>query len=134
MVVFESEFSIFDWDEANSIFTHTFKPGSKGLTDEKFREEMAIYVESFQKYHPKRAIVDNRDLGFTISPELQEWHSKSVFPPCIEAGVERAALILTSDLFAQVAVEQLMEEEETGAFQTQYFDDLENAKAWLMEV
>ncbi|WP_026998251.1 hypothetical protein [Eisenibacter elegans] len=131
MVVYESQYSIFDWDEANSIFSHIFKPGSEYLTNSLFKEEMQQYVALFTKHKPLRAIVNNKEMRFAIPPDVQEWHAQNVFPQCIEAGVKKAAILVTEDIFAQVSIEQLMEEEASGAFQVQYFENEKLARQWL---
>lgn len=132
MIVYESDYSVFDYDEDNSIFSHIFKSGSENLDTEKFKKEMLTYLEFFEKYKPKKALVNNQDMEYIIVPELQEWHAQNIFPKCIELGVEMAAIVETPDLFAQVAMEQLMEEETTGGFAVRFFDDADKAKNWLI--
>ncbi|WP_026998252.1 hypothetical protein [Eisenibacter elegans] len=132
MKVFESDYSYMEWDEVNSIFSHIFKPGSEDLNNDVFKEEMQTYVQHFKNLKPLRAIVNNKDMRFALSPDLQEWHAQNVFPQCVEAGVKKAAILVTEDIFAQVSVEQLMEEESSGAFEVQYFEDAKLAKEWLL--
>lgn len=132
MTVYESNYSIFDYDEENSIFSHTFKPTSEDLEIESFKKEMLIYLEFFEKYKPKKALVNNQDMQFIIVPDLQEWHAQNIFPKCIALGVEMAAIVETTDIFTQVAMEQLMEEETTGGFAVRFFDDVDKAKDWLI--
>jgi hypothetical protein len=132
MVIYESNYSIFNYDEENSIFSHIFKVGSEDLETETFKQEMLTYLDYFEKYKPKKALVNNQDMKFTIVPDLQEWHAQNIFPRCIQAGVEMAAMVETSDIFAQVAMEQLMEEETTGGFAVRFFDDVDKAKDWLI--
>ena len=132
MVIYESDYSIFDYDEKHSIFSHIFKAGSEHLDNETFKKEMLIYLEFFQEHKPKKALVNNQEMKFTIVPELQEWHAKNVFPKCIALGVELAAIVESPDIFAQVAMEQLMEEEKTGEFEVRFFDDTAKAKKWLI--
>lgn len=132
MIVYESDFSIFKYDEQNSLFSHTFKPSSENLETESFKKEMLTYLEYFEKYKPQKALVNNQDMKFIIVPELQEWHAQNIFPKCIEAGVEMAAMVETADIFAQVAMEQLMEEETTGGFAVRFFDDVGKAEKWLL--
>ncbi len=132
MVLYESDYSIFEYDKENSIFSHIFKAGSEDLNTEKFKKEMLTYLEFFEKYKPKKALVNNQEMKYIIVPELQEWHAQNIFPRCIQAGVEMAAMVETSDIFAQVAMEQLMEEETTGGFAVRFFDDADKAKNWLI--
>ncbi|WP_291726998.1 hypothetical protein [Bernardetia sp.] len=132
MVIYESDYSIFDYDKENSIFSHIFKPDSENLDNEKFKEEMLIYLDFFAKYKPKKALVNNQEMQFIIEPELQEWHAQNIFPKCIELGVEQAAIVETPDIFAQVSMEQLMEEEKTGGFAVRFFDDTTKATNWLV--
>lgn len=132
MIVYESDYSVFDYDEENSIFSHIFKAGSENLETETFKQEMLTYLDYFKKYKPKKALVNNQDMKYIIVPELQEWHAQNIFPKCIELGVEMAAIVETEDLFTQVAMEQLMEEETSGGFAVRFFDDADKAKNWLI--
>lgn len=132
MIIYESDYSTFDYDKEHSIFSHTFKPASESLTTETFKKEMFTYLEFFEKYKPKKALVNNQEMKYIIVPELQEWHAQNIFPRCIELGVEQAAIVEAPDIFAQVAMEQLMEEETSGGFAVRFFDDVDKATEWLI--
>ncbi|AFM05293.1 hypothetical protein Fleli_2946 [Bernardetia litoralis DSM 6794] len=132
MLIYESDYSIFKYDEENSIFSHIFKPATEDLDAEKFKKEMLIYLEYFEKYKPKRALVNNQEMQFIIVPKLQNWHAQNIFPKCIELGVELAAIVISPDLFAHISMEQLMEEEKSGAVTVKYFEDVDEATKWLI--
>jgi len=76
-------------------------------------------------------LTDNRHFVFTLSPELQRWMNEVAFPKLIMAGIRYGAFVVSPDIFTQVSTQQVLEEEEAKAFTVRYFDDLEEARAWL---
>lgn len=78
-------------------------------------------------------IVNGLNFGFTISPELQSWIDLEITPGYISAGLDKMAIILPATIFAQVSVEQLIDEENTSQISTNYFDNEEDAFKWIKE-
>ena len=77
--------------------------------------------------------IDTSELGFTLSPDTQEWVDTIIFPRIIAAGVKFIASIIHKDMIRRMSIEQLMEERNvvTADFEIQYFDDKEKALSWL---
>lgn len=75
--------------------------------------------------------VDMRNFFFAIEPELQKWHNENIFPKVVSLGVKKIAIQLSPDIFAQVSTQQTIEEDKSGEFQSKYFDDQDEAFAWL---
>jgi len=65
---------------------------------------------------------------------MQTWVETEIFPRLIASGMKKFAVILPADILKQMALEQTMEEEKSGAFQSQYFSNMEDAKKWALKV
>ncbi len=119
------------FDASKSLICYSYLEESEEMTDEDFQRNMSYYAEMVQKYQPKRLLVDNKLLKFTVSPELQEWVVKEIAPKT--ASLQKMAFVLSDDLFAQVSMQQMMDEE--GITQQyglpKYFNNVKEAQVWL---
>ncbi|WP_299458740.1 STAS/SEC14 domain-containing protein [uncultured Microscilla sp.] len=112
------------WHEASADMTDEdyqtlLSEGLKVLIDEG-------YISSF-----KYQLLDNRFNFFTISPDLQEWQQENIGKKIIEMLEEypKTAFIQNDDFITQLSFEQTLEEME--ARDVRYFNNIEDAKAWL---
>ncbi|GAB4395470.1 MAG: hypothetical protein OHK0053_03600 [Microscillaceae bacterium] len=71
---------------------------------------------------------------FAIAPTVQEWIDKTIFPRVLAVGVLHVAIVIPSELIANLSVQQAMEESEGAKFITRYFDKSEDAKQWLLSL
>lgn len=130
----EGQFSISKGDIENKILYHIWKSTSENMQDEDFKEELLKTIKEDnedEKY--SSMVVDLRDFKFVITPEIQEWSDKNIFPLFREVGLNRVAFVVSSDLFSQISVEQMLEEENAQKiFAKQYFDDMLKAENWLL--
>ncbi|MBY0424549.1 MAG: STAS/SEC14 domain-containing protein [Cytophagales bacterium] len=67
----------------------------------------------------------------TITDEDQKWANEDWFPRALQAGLKRLAIIVGTDVFNQMSVEQIMSNVASMDLKTQYFDSEEKAKAWM---
>jgi len=63
---------------------------------------------------------------------VQEWTDNEIFPQVLATGLRRVAIVMSADFISQLSIEQVMTETNAQAFVTQYFDDVEKAKQWLL--
>ena len=106
-------------------------PATADMKQEEFRAEMNIFVEMCEKYKPENELVHLLEMKYVIALEDQEWMNKEVFPRYTNI-IKRMAFFVPTELFAQISVEQTMEEETGQQFVQQYFENEENARNWLM--
>jgi len=122
-VLYESEYGmcITDWTQK-----------TVDAEEEDFKAWNQELVRLFEKYQPKLMIANTLDYRFLITPDLQEWATKNIFEKFAKAGLKKKALIMSHDLFTQVAMEQFIEEYKEGNIETKYFDNVEQGKRWLI--
>ncbi|WP_027000431.1 STAS/SEC14 domain-containing protein [Eisenibacter elegans] len=131
MIVFENSFIFLDYDEEQSLVMFVYKPETTAhMTDEQFQENMRQYADIVEQNKPTRLIVDNRELRYTIIPEMQDWVSQEIAPRT--TALKKLAFIVSKDLFAQVSMEQMMEEKAVSeVYNVRYFDSFDEAKIWV---
>ncbi len=66
-----------------------------------------------------------------ITEEDQRWANEVWFPNALAAGMKRLGVVVSKDIFNQMSVEEMLNKVESLDLVTQYFDNLENAKAWM---
>lgn len=104
------------------------------MTDEQAKEIWIEYASFICKYKPKNICTNGQNFNFVIIPEMQEWLDKNVSKVAVENGLIKKANIVSSDFFAQVAIQQLFEEKNSlGRFKIEYFDNEEDAKDWILK-
>jgi len=129
--IHHSEFIKIEFDEEQSLFDFEFHD-LQDWSDEEFKEELEIQAKLAEAYHPKYFLFHSQNFNYTITPILQEWVDQTIFPRFVKAGVQKFAYILSSDIIAQLSIEQAMEEEVgLQSFETMYFSHVKEAKKWL---
>jgi hypothetical protein len=132
MKLHESKYVIIDWEPSTSIISYIYTPDAdERMTGEDFKANMTVYGSLCQRYQPQRLLIDLRNLRFTITPDLQEWTAKEIAPRTM--SLKRIAILVSNDIFAQMSIEQLMEEEGIADKYSapRYFNSEVEAKSWL---
>jgi 3D (Asp-Asp-Asp) domain-containing protein len=80
-------------------------------------------------------LTDTTNLG-AINEEDQVWSYTEWLEQALVAGYDTLVLIMSSDIFAQMAVEDIMEQANAatkGRVVNQYFDNEQDARAWIKQ-
>jgi len=88
--------------------------------------------EAVKNHKPASIMVQAQKMGFITSPEVQEWIDSEISPSFLENGVTKFAYIMPTDIFQQVAIEQMMDEKNSKNFGTRFFDNEEEGYKWLV--
>ncbi|WP_291726473.1 hypothetical protein [Bernardetia sp.] len=106
---------------------------SEDMTEEEFKNEIQAEIVAIKEYKPTNILARTTQMSFVITPNMQEWHNELVFPVFKNIGVSKLAIILSSDIFSQISIEQLIEDNTEAEFITHYFDKEDKALLWLQE-
>lgn len=132
MILHDDEYTKITFDEDSRIMNNIRKHNPE-LSDADYKEQSLLLAELVEKHQPQYIIMNSRDMEFTIAPELQKWVNITIFPRLIKAGLKKGAFIVSDDLFTQVSIKQTLEEDQASAFSIKYFDNVEDAKTWLLD-
>ncbi len=132
MKVFENEFLIISIEEKNNLYVEKWLPATQKMTDKEWKESRIKLKEIFLKYKPNKILSLTKEFYFPISPELQNWLAINITEK-IGKMIEKVALIVPSDIVAELGVQELMEEKATGQLVSKYFEQEAKAREWLIK-
>jgi hypothetical protein len=103
------------------------------MSEADFKKGIEAEKTAIEEAKPKNILADTLQMGFAIPPSLQEWHNNIIFPVFQSVGLQKLAVLVSRDLFVQVSIEQLIDEDKQNVgLKTKYFDSEENAINWLI--
>ncbi|MGM0580601.1 MAG: STAS/SEC14 domain-containing protein [Bacteroidota bacterium] len=98
------------------------------LKSEDYRAAMLANYDLCKQPHIKNWLQNNTDAGL-LSLEDQKWVSESLIPKAAQE-VEKIAVVVSKDVFRKFAAKNILDKQK-GKLNFQYFNSLEDAKAWL---
>jgi len=131
MKIYESKFKTTVYSESESLISNYWT--NEEMQDADFQHEITVWIEAIEELTPLRLLADTRLFNYAITVDMQEWNNNTTFPRIIAAGVKKFAIIMPADLLIQLSLQQTMEEDKTGAFAYNYFDNEDSARAWLLK-
>lgn len=132
--VYENEYVVMQYYADKKLTEQIWYPTSKKMSEINFREFMIFWREFVIKNGVKYHLIDARAFIFTIRPTLQDWIATEIVGPTVQKGFEKIAQVLPEkDLFAQISVEQTMDENASqGGLNFAHFASLEEGRKWLL--
>jgi hypothetical protein len=130
MLMYESKFISIFYHAESAIVEGIWKESTQNIEDSEFKVDMNEWLNAVKTYQPVNVLANTREYYHSISPKLQLWINENILAHYRDAGVKKLGFVVTSDLFAQISIEQTIEEQEQP-FAVQYFENGENAKVWL---
>lgn len=122
MTLSERVYSI-DHFKTESIVELTWLPGTQGMTDQDFKEDLCVFAEAALQHRAKCLIIDMRQFMGRPSAEVGAWRDDVIVPKYEKAGVKKIAWIWPG---------MSADEEGTGAaYQQRYFATRNEAIDWL---
>ncbi len=131
-VLVQNEIVKVEFDEAKSLFKHTWNDKTSDLDDELYKSLVLMVnqeIEKMQEIHFH--LIDTSQFLFIILPEVQEWVASIVFPMSASRKAKKMAFLISQDLFAQISIEQFTEENTIHSFEIKYFKTEKDALEWL---
>lgn len=99
---------------------------------EPFRRGQDQGIEFLRQKKTHKWIADLRNLGPLTADDLK-WSSDDWFPRAIGAGIRFMALVAPKKIVTKMAMKLTMSKINDERLVTAYFDNLEEARAWLRE-
>lgn len=135
MEILQNKFVKITLDTNKSLAHAIWENTTENMTDEEYKNTFSHIGDIYIKHGVKRWLGDAFNFLKVVTPDLQEWAAKELNPKLLTAGLEKMALVLPSDFIAGLSVEQSvddMSEKNPNGFHTKYFDNLEEARNWLL--
>lgn len=121
---------VMSYDPAtNTLLTRWKMPES--IDDELYKNQFLQYKAFLLEKRPDKIFADGVNNKNTITPELQTWTNELLSEPYRVIGLKKMAVLLSSDFYASLSVQQTIEEDTTAEYQTAFFEDEAKAFEWL---
>ncbi|GGK71499.1 STAS/SEC14 domain-containing protein [Rufibacter glacialis] len=132
MIYFKNDKIIITYDENLKLVRTQWQDF---VNSEEYRQILDIYLQLVTEHPVTRWIGDNTNAK-AIRPADQEWTAREWAPEFSRRGqVKRMAVIVATDIFNKMAVENMLMKGGGGvAFDTHFFENETKALAWVMEV
>ncbi|WP_375563204.1 STAS/SEC14 domain-containing protein [Bernardetia sp. OM2101] len=101
-------------------------------TSQKYKQGMNTGLEKVKEKKVIRWLANMVEMG-AITPEDQKWTNEDWFPRLLGAGVRIAAVVMSKDIFNQLAVKKIGKDMTDNTYTMHFFESLEEAKEWLKE-
>lgn len=113
-----------------SLLTITWTTQTMNMTEDDFKQVLLEILAFIKKNKVEWYLADTQEFKFSIIPEVQDWTNTHFLPQIFELGVKKMAIIVSEDLFSQVSIEQVLEDNQSG-MQSAYFKTTDEALQWL---
>ncbi len=133
MIVKQTSFLALSYFSETELLELEWLAATSDMTDKEFQEQVSMENEVLLKYKPKKILAKTLEMEYTIAPEEQEKHNKIILPAFKAIGLQKLAIVVSYDIFTQVSISQIIDDDITAGYKTNYFDDTNSAMAWLTE-
>lgn len=134
--IFEKPFVKINWNEKESLLFVLWTPKTERMLGQELQEvllNMAHFVEDKQI---KRWMAQTKDFRFVIVPDLQTWIAGEFNQRLAKAGLQKMAVITSTEFTTNVSIEQTTNEmemeQEEKKFGIAYFDNVNDGMTWLL--
>ena len=76
--------------KTESIVELTWLPGTQGMTDQDFKEDLCVFAEAALQHRAKCLIIDMRQFMGRPSAEVGAWRDDVIVPKYEKAGVKKS--------------------------------------------
>ncbi|AFM04437.1 hypothetical protein Fleli_2053 [Bernardetia litoralis DSM 6794] len=133
-LLYQDEYISITFEEENNLLIDTWNEKSENLSEERFKNLLLKFKEMVEQSNPKYVLTDVSTFMLPMTPELQEWTVNTITVPLSkEKDYSKHGFIMPQEFIANLSIEQFTEETNMNAVITRYFDELKEAKKWLLE-
>jgi len=132
MHLYKSKFVDISLSDNNLVITNDWFKTTAEMTADQYKHDMLKFAELALEHKPKYHLIKSVNFLFIITIEMQDWTNTTIFPKLINAGIKKIAFLVSSEMIAQLAIEQTLEENNASAFAVKYFDVEADAMKWLL--
>ena len=128
--IFENEFAVIYFHEADKIIHHQIK---KYIFGDNLREVLVKGVEAMEARGATKWLSNDRENG-AMSVEDKAWGDKHWFPRAAAAGWKHWAILPPKKAVGQMSLNQKAAQGRSGGLEVRVFEDEDSALAWLKSV
>ena len=102
-------------------------------TSKQFKQGTELMLNTLIKNNCSKVLADIKDMKI-IAMEDQQWLNEEFLPRATTFGFKAIAIVKPDYYFNQVAVETISYKADKDKLTINFFDNIEQAKAWLSKV
>ncbi len=136
MIIYKSKYKQLSFDAEQQEVLYVMKSKTEELDDRTHRREVTRATQAMQKYKVKYVICDFTSFFFINTPDTQQWLIEEIAPIWVKIGVEKLAVIMPKEFFAELGIKQLTDDAEQQAslpYQQNFFENYATARTWFAE-
>lgn len=118
-------------DRENELLEGVWNENNADITNEEIKQATIDTTRLIKLYSPKYFLASESNRQFPYSVDIQQWVGACYAEACISVGVKKFAMVMPTELIAQLSTEQTRDEAGILPFEVQDFDDRETALRWL---
>ena len=126
----QNDFVTFYMLPQTNIIEAAWKESTQKMKDDDFKSSIKLLWKLIAENKPIGLLADTRLFFYAIPPQVQEWYGANITEG-LGSTTKKVAMLLSSEFFSQISIEQTIQEDNRTGFSTQYFDDAEKAIEWL---
>lgn len=138
-IIFDNQYAKATFEAEKNLVRFQYFESSANMLERDYKDLFINYSDVLVKLYEDKIVgeksvvylSDIREMKYTVAPELQEWTDQEIITK-IAVFSKKSAIILPTDLFASVSAQMVIEEENTSKIPAQYFENEEEALAWLL--
>ena len=133
-LIIRDQFNEILFDNDAQLHLHTTKSATGNMSEKEFKNMLLKWKETVFECKPKFLLIDNRELDFPISPDLQEWITiHMAHPVAMLASVSKICYIMPNEFISKLSITQLtdQQDEEVEGAKFKYVGTPEEAKQWF---
>lgn len=102
MIVYKSPYLTITYEEKNSLFIMQWVTSPSDIVG--FKNEMLLFTQYYKTYSPKFALWLQHNFSLTTDKQTNIWLENHVNNPCIKAGNQKCAFVVSKDVIAHISV------------------------------
>ena len=130
--ILSHEFADLVFDHTTQLIEEIWKPTTTDMSDKEYKAYQALKVKKVREVSPKFFLCDTKNFFYPMSPEMQEWTDEKLNKFWLEIGLSRFAMIVSKGEIEQISLELAMTERSDLGYAFHFFDEADDARAWLL--
>ncbi len=116
-------------DPIHKTLYQIYKDGkTENMSDEDYKTELFLILKNLVENNIYALISDTRNFKYTITIEMQTWVIENIFGK--NNILKKCAILTSEDFYAQLSLEQVLEDGNKDVFVNRFFDDVHEAIDW----
>lgn len=134
MLLYVDEYQTLKYNNNDSLFEVNFTDATSKLAYRNYKNKMQNVVHFIERSKPVNLLANLENMTYMDSVSYAPPFNKMfLYTKLAAMGVRKMALIRSQDQLTQLLIERTMDQDEGDSVTTRYFNDAEQAKAWLVQ-